>query len=185
MLKAAICVAFEVIFIYHNGLNSVADLVAELARFNPDPALAKWITGALQEHSDQAQKDSAEVRRQITLREAELRSAQTKIQALTLELAHLRRMRFGVRNEALTAEQRDLFQETLASDLAALALMPDDSPTRLKGQPGAVDHGDHALRIERRFQIRRESDGATLVLTRVDDDTLSGPMGVTYRRVAD
>ena len=26
----------------------------------------------------------------------------------------------------------------LASDLAALALMPDDSPTRLKGQPGAV-----------------------------------------------
>jgi hypothetical protein len=34
-------------FTYHNGMNSVADLVAELARFNPDPALAKWITGAL------------------------------------------------------------------------------------------------------------------------------------------
>ena len=80
------------------------DLAAELARFNPDPALAKWIAGALQQHIDQAQKDAAEVRRQITLREAEQRSAQTKIQALTLELAHLRRMRFGVRNEALTAE---------------------------------------------------------------------------------
>ena len=100
-------------------MNSVADLVAELARFNPDPALAKWVAGALQAHSDQAQQDSAEVRRQITLREAELRTAQIKIQALTLELAHLRRMRFGVRNEALSAEQRDLFQETLASDLAA------------------------------------------------------------------
>ena len=100
---------------HNNGM----DFAAELARFNPDPALAKWITGALQAHSDQAQKDSAEVRRQITLREAELRSAQTKIQALTLELAHLHRMRFGVRNEALTAEQRDLFQETLTSDVAA------------------------------------------------------------------
>ncbi len=43
----------------------------------------------------------------------------TKIQALTLELAHLRRMRFGASSEALSAEQRDLFQETLASDLAA------------------------------------------------------------------
>lgn len=28
-------------------------------------------------------------------------------------------------------------------------------------------------------------DGAALVLTRVDENTLSGPMGVTYKRVAD
>ena len=98
------------------------DLVAELARFNPDPALANWITGAVQTLVDQAQKDAAQATRlaeQITRRDSELRFAQTKIQALTLELAHLRRMRFGVRSEALTAEQRDLFQETLASDLAA------------------------------------------------------------------
>ena len=83
-LTSAIFVVFIVIFTYHNGMNSVADLVAELARFNPDPALAQWLTGALQQHSDQAQQDSAEVRRQITLREAELRSAQTKIQCLNL-----------------------------------------------------------------------------------------------------
>jgi hypothetical protein len=30
-----------------------------------------------------------------------------------------------------------------------------------------------------------EVDGAALVLTRMDDNTLSGPMGVIYRRVAD
>ena len=78
------------------------DLAAELARFNPDPALANWITGAVQQHIDQAQKDaahaSAEATRlaeQITRRDTELRTAQTKIQALTLELAHLHRMRFG------------------------------------------------------------------------------------------
>ena len=71
--------------IWHNhGM----DFAAELARFNPDPALANWITGALHQHLDQAQKESAEVRRQITLRDTELRAAQTKIQALTLELAY-------------------------------------------------------------------------------------------------
>jgi transposase len=98
------------------------DLAAELARFNPDPALANWITGTVQALLDQAQKDAAEATRlagQITRRDSELRSAQTKIQALSFELAHLRRMRFGVRNEALSAEQRDLFQETWASDMAA------------------------------------------------------------------
>ena len=102
------------------------DLAAELARFNPDPALANWITGVLQQHIDQAQQAAVDatvqttrLAEQITRRDSELVTAQTKIQALTLELAHLRRMRFGVRNEALTAEQRDLFQETLASDLAA------------------------------------------------------------------
>jgi transposase len=98
------------------------DLAAELARFNPDPALANWITGAVQTLLDQAQKEAAQTTQlaeQITRRDSELRTAHTTIQALTLELAHLRRMRFGVRNEALTAEQRDLFQETWASDLAA------------------------------------------------------------------
>ncbi|HYM85647.1 MAG TPA: IS66 family transposase [Pseudoxanthomonas sp.] len=95
------------------------DLHAELARFNPDPALANWITGAVRKLIDQAQEDAAEALRQITRRDTELFTAQTKIQALTLELAHLRRIRFGVRNEALSVEQRDLFEETLASDLAA------------------------------------------------------------------
>ena len=134
------------------------DLAAELARFNPDSALANWITGVLQQHIDQAQKDTAEVRRQITLRDTELRTAQTKIQALTLELAHLRRMRFGVRNEALTAEQRDLFQETLASDLAAAeaelarraALVTPEPlvPRAARPRAGRQPLPDHLPRIE-------------------------------------
>ena len=138
------------------------DLVAELARFNPDPALANWITGALQQHIDQAQEDAAEVRRQITLRDTELRTAQTKIQALTLELAHLRRMRFGVRNEALTAEQRDLFQETLASDLAAAeaelarraALVTPEplAPRAARPRAGRQPLPEHLPRIEHRHE---------------------------------
>ena len=145
------------------------DLAAELARFNPDPALANWITGALQQHLDQTQKAASDATVQatrlaehITRRDSELISAQTKIQALTLELAHLRRMRFGVRNEALTAEQRDLFQETLASDLAATeaelakraALVTPEplAPRQPRPRAGRQPLPEHLPRIEHRHE---------------------------------
>jgi hypothetical protein len=71
------------------GYNFYMDLAAELARFNPDPALANWITGAVKTLVDKAQKDAAHA-------SAELRIAQTTIQALTLKLAHLRRWRISL-----------------------------------------------------------------------------------------
>ena len=141
------------------------NLAAELARFNPDPALANWITGAVQTLVDQAQKDAAEATRlaeQITRRDSELHFAQTKIQALTLELAHLRRMRFGVRNEALTVEQRDLFQETWASDLAAaeaelakqaaLVTIEPALPRGPRARAGRQPLPEHLPRIEHRHE---------------------------------
>ena len=50
-----------------------------------------------------------------------LHAAELKIQALTLELAHHKRIRFGQKSESLAAAgQRDLFDETAASDQAAV-----------------------------------------------------------------
>ena len=103
------------------------------------------------------------MRRQITLRETELRFAQTTIQALTLELAHLRRMRFGVRNEALSAEQRDLFQETWASDLAAAeaelakqqtdaSVIIEPTPRAPRARAGRQPLPEHLPRIEHRHE---------------------------------
>jgi hypothetical protein len=97
------------------GYNIDMNLPVELERFNAEPALADWVVSTIQKLLDQAQKDAAE----ITRRDTELLAAQTKIQALVLELAHLRRIRFGASSEALSAEQRDLFQESMASDIAA------------------------------------------------------------------
>ncbi|SFN27290.1 Transposase, partial [Nitrosomonas communis] len=55
----------------------------------------------------------------------EIRAQALKIQALTLELAHLRRLRFGRSNESLTLfpsqSQLDLFEETVQADTAAVA----------------------------------------------------------------
>ena len=95
------------------------DLHAELARLNAAPELSEWVVGTVQKLIDQARNEAAESARQITRRDTDLHAAQTKIQALVLELAHLRRMRFGARSEAFVGEERDLFQDTLASDLAA------------------------------------------------------------------
>ena len=49
----------------------------------------------------------------------EIHSQQLKIQALTMELAYLRRNLFGKKSESLSAHS-DLFEETLQTDLAAV-----------------------------------------------------------------
>ncbi|MDK2127148.1 IS66 family transposase, partial [Parachitinimonas caeni] len=103
------------------------DIADELARFNPDPALAEWVLAQLAEQAkvaQQAQDHADEVAQQHRLLQAkdqelhvknqELRNKDLKIQALTLELAHHRRIRFGVKSEALAPEQRDLFDDTCA-----------------------------------------------------------------------
>ncbi len=57
---------------------------------------------------------------QVQQQAAVIHNREQKIAAITLELAHLRRMRYGVKSETLSAEQRDLFEETCAADMAAL-----------------------------------------------------------------
>ena len=135
------------------------DLHVELERFNADPALADWVVGTVQNLLGQAQKDAAESLRQIARRDTELLAAQSKIQALVLELAHLRRMRFGASSEALSVEQRDLFQESMAADIAAAqaelarreaeAAEPNGTPPRpARERAGRQPLPDHLPRIE-------------------------------------
>jgi len=104
---------------------------------------------------DQLQKQAAE-----TLRlNATLKHAEAKIQALTLELAHLRRIRFGAKSEALNAEQRDLFQETLAADIAACEAEVEQAAAQTQAKPcikreraNRQPLPDHLPRIEHRHE---------------------------------
>jgi hypothetical protein len=57
---------------------------------------------------------------QLQAKDAEIKRKDFKIEALTFELARLRRIQFGVKNETLSPLQRDLFAETLAADSAAI-----------------------------------------------------------------
>lgn len=80
--------------------------IPEPAQEAADPALVQAEINALQT--------------QLVALDAELKRRDLKIQQLTLELAYLKRVRFGCKSEALTAEQRDLFLETGDEDGAAI-----------------------------------------------------------------
>lgn len=97
--------------------------LAELEHLDLNPAAKKHVAALIQSLLDQAEHDA----KLLHLKEAEIQAKESaikakdfKIEALTHELAHIRRMRYGVKSEALTRVQHDLFEETLATDLAAI-----------------------------------------------------------------
>ena len=73
------------------------NLIDELDNLNLETAAKIKVAAIIQALLDQSQKDTAE-----------LYAKDLKIQALILELAHLRRLRYGVKNEALSGIQKDL-----------------------------------------------------------------------------
>ena len=81
----------------------------KLTALNLDPALREQLVAELLPLQAEAKRLRAKV---------ELDAL--KIQALTFELAQYKRIRFGVKNEALSPEQRDLFHETMDADCAAI-----------------------------------------------------------------
>ena len=84
-------------------------ILDQLDELNLDSAAKTQVAALVQSLLDQVKKDAE------TLQVKDL-----KIQALILELAHLRRLRYGVKSEALSGLQRDLFEETCNEDVAAL-----------------------------------------------------------------
>lgn len=115
----------------------------EIAALNLDPALREKIMAALSQQVD------------VDKLRAQAQHDALKIQALTLELAHYKRIRFGVRNEALSPEQRDLFQETADADCAAIeveveALVPQQRAQRSRA--GRQPLPEHLPRIEHRHK---------------------------------
>ena len=92
------------------------NLLAELQRLATDPTLAAGVRDVLarlgEEHGRLEQAHARQSR--------QLQALALKNQKLTLELAQLKRLRFGVKSEALTAEQRTLFEDDADQDLAAV-----------------------------------------------------------------
>lgn len=97
-----------------NSPNSLPD-------FNLDAATKIWTTVEVQLLVDEKENaaqlllhEQAEIHAKI------IHAKDLKIQALIMELAHLRRIRYGVKNEALSGIQRDLFEDACTEDLAAI-----------------------------------------------------------------
>lgn len=119
----------------------------QLDQLNLDADTKTQVSDIIQTLLDQAQK--------------EIRAQECKIQALTLELAHLRRIRFGKRNESLSLQsQPDLFEETVQTDTAAVTAEIEQLNSSAKqgankpprSRAGRQPLPDHLPRIEHRHE---------------------------------
>ena len=88
-------------------------ILDQLDELNLDSAAKTQVAALVQALLDQVKKEAEKY-------ETDIQAKDLKIQALILELAHLRRLRYGVKSEALSGLQRDLFEETCNEDIAAL-----------------------------------------------------------------
>lgn len=126
--------------------------LAELNALNLDATAQIRVAVLVQSLIEEAQ--FKELRLQQAQQEAKAKDL--KIQALTLELATLRRIRYGVKSEALSREQLDLFQEASDEDLAAVETEverlaePASKPKRQRA--GRQPLPAHLPRIEHRHE---------------------------------
>jgi transposase len=119
------------------------DLLTKLAQNTTDPALA------------------AEVRAMVLGLQEQIKSIEIKNQKLVLELAHLKRMRYGVKSEALSSEQKSLFEDDADQDLAAVQAELDSDPAASSRKPrtraGRQPLPEHLERVE----VRHEPESCT------------------------
>jgi transposase len=116
-----------------------------------DAATKAWVATLC----DAAQKDA----QRIAVLEEEIRNNKIKIDALAYELAWHKRIAFGKKAEAFTGQQRDLFDETDATDIAAIeaelaeltALDPKESKPRAK-PTGRKPLPAELLRVDERHE---------------------------------
>ncbi|MDB5971720.1 MAG: transposase, partial [Hydrocarboniphaga sp.] len=81
---------------------------------------------------------------------------QTKIDALTAEIARLRRVQFSARSEAMNPEQRALFDDAIASDIAAveteIEALQSPAVRSARQTPKRVPLPAHLPRVETRHE---------------------------------
>ncbi len=98
--------------------------LALLDQLNLDTNTRQQVAGVVRTLLDQAQQ--------------EIQAQALKIEALTLELAHLRRIRFGKKSESFSADQRSLFEESVLIDTAAVVAEIEQVKIHLPPSPAKL-----------------------------------------------
>ena len=96
--------------------------------------------GEQRNHISEQNKQISEQDKWIQSQAQAIKWRDAKIESITFQLARLKAWKFGAKTEAMNAEQRDIFEETLAADQASLeaqlaALQGTTSPTPDTGAP--------------------------------------------------
>jgi hypothetical protein len=122
------------------------NVLAKLDQLDLNPVAKTEVAALIQALLDQAERDAKAIQ-----------AKDIKIEALTHELAHIRRIRYGVKSEILSPLQRDVFEETWNTDVSAIEAevehLQDTEPCETVTQPKRPRAGrqplpDHLPRIE-------------------------------------
>jgi len=137
--------------------------------------------GALAEMATEMLARIAQQSQQIDFQAHTIRLRDIKIERIMHELARLKAWRFGARTERMNAQQRDLFEETLAADQASLEAQLE----ALQGQSGAQGSTvvveprrqpkrqalpEHLQRVEHRHEPESTTCGCGQPMVRVGED---------------
>lgn len=82
------------------------------------------LVGQISQHVEQIKHELKQSSGEIAKLNQEIRHKDTTIHALNVELAYYRRLRYQSKAERFSPEQRDLFNETLDEDMAAIEAEP-------------------------------------------------------------
>ena len=157
------------------------DLIAQLQRSNLNPKAVSVLLATLEQHQlaatqlQQRSDELAQLNVRVQRDAAYIKAADTKIAALTLELAHHRRLRFANKSEAFSPAQRELFEETWNVDLAAIEAEVEPiapAPKPAKPRPtGRQPLPAHLPRIEHRHEPATCTCGACgAALVKIGED---------------
>jgi transposase len=113
----------------------------------------------LQQRDEHIAHQASEIAHQaseIERKDVELRFKTTKLEKVNFELARLKAWKFGAKTEAMSAEQRRLFEETMAEDEASLQALleqlqgkaPQDAPSDQRRRPKRQALPAHLRRVE-------------------------------------
>ena len=150
-------------------------------------------------HIDEQSRHISEQRKRLDSAAQAIKWRDVKIEKITFELARLKAWRFGASSERMSAEQRELFAETLAADqadleeqLAALQATahppPASSEPAHKRRPRREPLPQHLPRVEHRVEPENTTCECGQAMQRVGEDVSerqANSSGAVLRAAAD
>ena len=136
---------------------------------------------ALAEMAAQMLEHIARQSQQIGSQAQAIKFRYLKIERITHELARLKAWRFAARTERMNAEQRQLFEETLAADQASLeaqlealqgqsGVHSEPAAAETRRQPKRQALPEHLQRVEHRHEPQSTTCGCGRPMVRVGED---------------
>lgn len=153
----------------------------QLAR-NPEPVDLKGLPADVAALVERLQQDLERKQTLIERQSREIAWRDAKLEKVTFELARLKRWKVGARSEAMSAQQRALFEETMAEDEASLqaqlaalnASLPQtpDKPKAPPRKPRRQRLPEHLRRVEHRHEPESTECGCGASMVRLGEDDL-------------